>query len=173
MQKQLIIIGAGGHAKVVLDAVLKQGEYCVIGFAVDTHPIGTAIMGNYTVVDTTQLANIVPTTNTYFVVALGNNNSRKLIFEQASKNSLSATIIHPSAIIASDVTISNGTIILANVTINAGCIIGSNCIINSGVIIDHDCVINANTHLSIGTIVASKITIASETTTNIGQIITQ
>src|ERR1051325_4869923 len=110
MKKELIIIGAGGCAKIILDAVIKQEMFKVKGFCIDTFPIGEKIFDNYSVIDNTQLSTLKKNNKIFFIAAIGDNMSRKLFYETASKKFEPATIIHPSAIIGSRVFIGKGSV---------------------------------------------------------------
>ena len=167
MKKELIVIGAGGHAKVVLDTIKNQGIYSVKGFCVDDVPVGQKVLG-YTVIDNAQISEIGEDRSVFFIVAIGDNNARKIFFENALKKYTPAIIIHSSAVIGSNVVIGDGSVVLANVVINADAKIGINTIVNTGVIIDHDSQIGNHSHLSLGTVVASKLKISDGYLSGIG-----
>lgn len=169
MANKIIIIGAGGHGKVIFDAINAQGVYDVIGFVDGTVPIGTAVIKSSKVIakqdDLASLKNAAD----FFIVAIGNNQIRKKIAEIAKLNFKAATIIHPSAIIGSEVIIKEGSVVLAHSAINASSKIGENTIVNARVVVDHDCIIGNNVHLSLGTMVGSNSKIEDLKTTSIGE----
>lgn len=131
----LIIIGGGGHAKSVADISIKNG-YNVIGFLDDneevTEMLGIKRLG--AVADCEKYAQ-----KAKFVIGIGNNAVRKRIYETYSLSY--ETLIHPSAIIATDVIIENGSVVLAGANINADAKIGKQSIINTGAVVEHDCTI--------------------------------
>ncbi len=143
--KKLLIIGAGGHAKVVADAVLSKNEFEIIGFADDNIKFGTPVFGNYSIVST--LENISALSFDEFIVAIGNNDIRKGIFNSLSVNYKPAIIIHQNAVVSSFSKISDGTVVLAGSVISFGVEIGHNCIINACTLIDHESIIAANCHI--------------------------
>lgn len=153
MEKRLIIIGATPYGRVVCDAALAQGEYTIVGFADDSLAPGTTVMGAYQVV--ASLANIqnLPQLADSFIVAIEDNNDRKRVFEIAVQHFKSATIIHPSAVVGSTVTLGEGSVVLANAVVNSS--IGKDTIVKPGVVIDHECVIGNHVHLGTGTAVRS------------------
>lgn len=155
MKPKIVIIGAGGHGKVVSDAVIAQNKYEVIGFVDTTLEIGTVVTGNLKILEKQNNISNLKGIAEYYIVAIGNNEVRAKIALETKSFLLPAIIIHPSAIIGSDVTIGEGTVVLANSVVNASCSIGKNSIINTGNIIDHDCKIGNNVRLSIGTLVGS------------------
>lgn len=169
MKKELIIIGAGGHAKVVLDAVVKQAEYTVKGFCVDGFPKGQLVFDSYPVLDDVLLSNSGTDKSLYFIVAVGDNDARKKLYENALLKYTPATVIHTSAILGSNVRIGDGSVVLANAVVNALVTIGNNCIIGTGVLIDHDCILGDHVHLNIGSIVGSKSILSNSFKSSIGE----
>lgn len=136
MSKELIILGTGGHSKVVYDAVIASGDYKPIGFIDlksewELGDLPLPYLGDY--------SKIADYPNAYFVIAISSNRIRQ---EIADKYDLHyATIIHPSAIFGSNVTLGVGSFVSAGVIINANSIIGKHTIINTGAIIEHDNII--------------------------------
>src|SRR5665213_3292816 len=152
MQKDLIIIGAGAHAKTVLEAVQMQGIYRVKGFCADKMVIGEKIFSDYSILDNAMLSNLISDDSTSFIVAIGDNKARQLFFENASKKFKPAIVIHPKASISFSSFIDEGTVVLANAVVSVSSRVGRNSIVNIGVIVDHDCKIGSHIHLSIGTL---------------------
>ena len=171
MSKKIIIIGAGAHAKVVLEAVKLQGLYTVQGFCADKMSVGEDIFEDYKILGDAMLSNFQIDSNTYFIVAIGDNKARKYFFENASKKCTPAIIIHPKASISLSSVIGEGSIILSNACINSSVILGKNTIVNIGVLIDHDCKVGSHVHLSVGTVVGSNSNIKDNQTTKIGDVI--
>ncbi|MCX6295902.1 MAG: hypothetical protein NTX97_07520 [Bacteroidetes bacterium] len=169
MENRIVIVGAGGHGKVVCDAILAQQKYVVVGFVDDSVSIGTTVNNNYKVIANKKNMDSLIDLANYFVIAIGNNKIREQLFIDTKTKLKAATIIHPTAVLGSDVKIGEGAVILANSVISANSLIGENTIVNAGVIVDHDCVISNSVHLSIGTIVGSNSIIGNGYTTAIGE----
>ena len=169
MKERIIIIGAGGHGRVVVDAINAQGIYDTVGFVDSAFPIGSSITKDCKVIlhqnDISKIADLADC----FIVAIGDNSIREKLYKEAKQYLKPATIIHNKALIGSEVTIGEGTVVLANAFINTSSAIGENCIINAGVIIDHDCKIGDHVHLSIGTLVGGRTVVSNSVTTLIGQ----
>ena len=159
---KLIIIGAGGHGKVLADNALKNGyeNICFIDDSATGEVIGFPIVG--TSADIMNLND----GKTDFVIGIGNNTVRKTIAEQYNVNWVS--MIHPSAQIAIDVRIGKGTIVMANAVINACTTIGNHCIINTGAIVEHDNVIKNYVHISPNVALGGTVRIGSLTHMGIG-----
>jgi sugar O-acyltransferase (sialic acid O-acetyltransferase NeuD family) len=147
MQKmKVIIIGAGGHGKVVADAIIKENKYELIGFADDNKLIGETVYLNYKVVCAIQAMEIQKFA-AGFIIAIGNNKIRAEKFDDLKLTIQPIKVIHPFSCLANDISVGEGTVILAGAVINPGTKIGFNCIINSHVLIDHDCVLNDHVHI--------------------------
>ncbi len=155
--KKLLIIGAGGHAKVVAETALLHDEYEIIGFADDNIKLGTPVFGDFTIISTVN--EISALVFDEFIVAIGNNETRKEIFNSLSVNYKPAIIIHQRAIVSKFSKIGLGTVVLAGAIVSFGVEIGENCIINAASLIDHESMIAANCHIAQGVIIGSNCSI--------------
>lgn len=171
MKEGIVIIGAGGHGKVISDAIVKSGQYNLIGFVDAKLPIGTAVFGEYKIIETQDNISSLVNGSTKFIIGIGNNEVRNKIYTQFSNSLAWATVIHPSAVIAGDVKIGEGSVLLANTVVNASSTIGQFTIVDSGVIVDHECEVGSFSHLTIGTLVGSNSKLQSNLKTDLGQII--
>lgn len=167
----LLIIGAGGHGKVILDIALLCG-YPVLGFLDDAlsgketagypilGPVGTA----YEYRDRAE-----------FVLAIGSNPVReKLAGELAGDASGSicwATLIHPSAVVGTGAKIGAGSVVMANAVINPFAAIGRHCIINTGAVVEHDNVLADFVHLSPGAVLAGTVCVGERTQIGAGALV--
>lgn len=167
MKQNLIIIGAGGHGKVIAEAAAEA--YYVVGFADDTIPAGTEIINGLKVIANTKETDTIRSAATCFVVAVGNNDTRKKIYDLFSAKLKPATVIHPTAFVSSNATTGSGTVVLANATVNAGAHVEENCIINSHVLVDHDTLIGKHAHIAQGSIIGSNCTLSAMFTSELGQ----
>ena len=138
----VIIIGAGGHAKVVADIVLKSGDK-LLGF-LDDRKQGEVLYG-YSVIGKITDAQKFPK-ETRFIVAIGDNNVRKTFMEQLGLEWYTA--VHPSAQLGIETQIGEGSCIAANTVINASAKVGKGCIINTSAVVEHDCVVGDFSHIS-------------------------
>ena len=170
MKKRVAIIGAGGHEKVIADAVLKSGEYELVGFVDAKIPRGTVVFGTYSILESQANIHLILPEIDCFIIGIGANEIRKKVVESLPENLEWATVIHPSASIASETIIGKGSIILANSVIGIASVIGEFSIVDAGVVVDHECEIGAFCHLSIGTCVGSNSKISTNTKSEIGQL---
>lgn len=142
MFNRLVIIGAGGHGKVIADIALKIG-YTNIAFA-DDNAVGSCM--NYPIICKSTNIELQNDGNTDFVIAVGDNAIRKRIAEEHNVNWV--TLIHPSAQIGADVKMGVGTVVMAGAVVNSCATIGEHCIINSSAVIEHENVIEDYVHIS-------------------------
>ena len=159
MPKNVVIIGAGGHAKVIADIITKSNDN-VIGFLDDNLDIqNKTIYLNKTVLGT--IKDIDKYKEYYFIIGIGNNNIRENI---ANSYDLKwYTAIHPNAIIANEVSIEEGSVVMAGSIINTGTKIGKHCIINTKSSLDHDNIIENYVHISPGATLAGTVHIKEKT----------
>lgn len=139
---RLIIIGAGGHGKVIADHALKSGytDICFIDDGATGDCMGFPVIG--VCADIERLND----GKTDFIIGIGSNATRKLIAEKYDVNW--ATVIHPSAQIAVNARIGKGTVVMAGAVVNAGATVGDHCIINTRAVIEHDNEIGDYVHIS-------------------------
>lgn len=165
--KQLIIIGASGHGKVVVD-IAKLNGYHKIAFLDDDE--GVKMCMRYPVVG--RLAEAECYSDADFFVSIGNACIREKIQNRLQKNGLQIiSLIHPDAVIGNSVTIGTGTVIMAGVVVNPDTVIGDGCIINTGASIDHDNVIEDYVHVSVGSHLAGSVKIGKATWIGIGAVV--
>lgn len=168
-EKRLLIIGAGGHGKVVADIANRLGNYVDIAFLDDDESITK--VGNYLCEGTTERLK-AESKQTEVFVAIGNNVTRRRVLNMVEAEGFCVpTLIHPSAVIGEDVRIAIGTVIMAGTVINSGAEIGKGVIVNTSSSIDHDCVIEDYVHIAIGAHVAGTVHIGETTWIGAGAIV--
>ena len=140
--KKVLVIGASGHSKVIIDIIELQKKYEIVGL-VDSFKNKTHVIYNYKVLGTEKdISQLIKAHNIYgFIIAIGDNFTRMRLFKDISlhhKNIKFVTAMHPSAVIGKDVKIGAGSAIMAGVVINSDAKIGEHCIINTNSTIGHD-----------------------------------
>lgn len=159
--KKLVIIGAGGHGKVVCDCALNVG-YTDIEF-LDDNRVVSRVLG-FPVAGSVNDAYSYDRDNTEFFVAIGNNRVRiDLINKLMDKGCMIATLIHPKTVISAFAKVGVGTLVMPGAVINAQAQIGVGAIVNTGVCIDHDCVIGDGVHISPGAILSGTVKVGAGT----------
>lgn len=154
VSKKLIIIGASGHGKVVADIAEKNG-YTNIVFLDDDENM--KYCGKYPVIGNTSDA---PEGDMF--VAIGDARLRQKFMKQYKERQF-PVLIHPNAVIASDVIIGDGSVVMAGVVINSGTKIGKGVILNTSSSTDHECVIDDFVHVAVGSHLCGTVNVGSRT----------
>lgn len=167
--KKLLIIGAGGHGKVIADIAKSLGKYVEIAFLDEDKEIKSVL--EYPCVGTIEYLQIEAKETDVFV-AIGNASIREkvslLVREQGFEM---ATLIHPNAVIGSEVCVGSGTAVMAGAVVNAGARIGEGAIINTSSSVDHDCEVGDYTHIAVGAHVAGTVKIGEKSWIGAGAVI--
>lgn len=152
--KKLIILGAGGHGRVVAETAEQLGYS--VSFLDDTKSDNDKVIG--------KISDFNKYINGYsFFVAIGNNELRKDLLTELSKSGAEiATLIHPKSAVSKNATIEKGTVVMAGAVVNSGSHIGEGCILNTSSSVDHDCNIAEFTHISVGAHLAGNVRIGEE-----------
>lgn len=160
MKEKLVIIGAGGHGKVVADIALKLNCYKEIVFLDDSakgSTIGIHIVG--VVNDYTKWIE-----SSDFIVAIGNSKIREFFLNLLKNaNASFATLVHPNAVVGTDVVIGEGTVVMAGAIINSGARVGKGVIVNTACSIDHDNTIGDFCHISVGSHLGGTVKVGDHT----------
>lgn len=172
-----VILGGGGHARVVIDAIQVAGLVDVAG-VLDANPErwGTELLGIPVLGGDEQLVEIARTAD-HFAVGLGSvgdSGPRRRLFEAARAAGLAPfTVRHPSAIVSPMATVGAGSQLLPRCVVNAGAAVGINVIVNTGAIVEHDCVIGDHAHVATGAILASTVTVGEGAHVGAGAVVRQ
>lgn len=165
---QLLIIGAGGHGRVVADVALKMNRYQAVAFLDDgdtQSSMGLKVIGKSS--DADQYI-----CDYDIFVAIGNNKIRNAIQSQLESSQANIpTLVHPSAVIGQQVELGAGTVVMAGAVINCCSKIGSGCIVNTGATIDHDNIIENYVHISPGAHIAGTVRVGKSTWIGIGSVV--
>lgn len=147
--KSLVIVGSGGHGKVVANAAEKEGNWKIRGWLDDTKPAGTEVYGYPVLGSLAEVKTVIDLNSDQIVIAIGDNEARARIAEQlAAAGAIFATIIHPSAEIARGASIGKGSMVLAHATVNADARVGEHVILNSHSVVEHDCEVGRCAHVA-------------------------
>lgn len=143
MNKKVVIIGAGGHAKVVADIVRSNGD-TVEGFLDDSFTCEREFYGSTVIGKTADYTRYA--SKCCFIIAIGNGAVREKIASLTDCKWYTA--IHPRAVVSDSAVIGEGSAIMANAVINADANIGKHVIVNTGSIVEHDCKIGDYSHIA-------------------------
>jgi sugar O-acyltransferase (sialic acid O-acetyltransferase NeuD family) len=166
---KMVIAGAGGHAKVVCDAILASGtpETDIVGFADDNPELAGRMVLGFPVLPGIDSLGLVGSAS--LAMGVGDNAARRRLFDRARALGYTlVTVVHPEAVIGRGCRIGSGTVVLANVVVNTDTEIGDNVILNTACSVDHDCVVGAHSHVAPGATLAGGVRIGEETLLGIG-----
>ncbi len=146
--KKLLIIGAGGHGKVVADIARQSGQWREIAFLDDRYSHITKVH-EWPVLESINMAGDFLTEYKEAVIALGNNRRRmELLLSLKALGYELPVIKHPSAAISYSASIAEGTVIFPQAVVNINTCVKAGAIINSGAVIEHDCLLEEGVHIS-------------------------
>lgn len=148
--RQVVILGAGGHGRVILDAVLAAGRDTVLGFLDDDAALaGQQILGFPVLGPSAELARLSRERRIDAVaLAIGDNFVRRNKFEEVARAGLEPlTVIHPAAVISRFTKLGQGVVIFAGVVVNPGTAVEDNVCINTAASVDHDNRLGAHCHV--------------------------
>ena len=162
----IILIGAGGHCKSILDSIKSSDEFKVYGIIDKAEVIGKEVYGEKIIGTDDDLKDIFNKgiKNAFIAVgSIGNPKVRKMLYEKIKSIGFNVPVIKDkTAIVAKEVQIGSGTYIGKRAVINSEAYIGENCIINTGAIIEHDCKIGNAVHVAPGAVVCGGVTIKDD-----------
>ena len=165
--KKLVIMGAGGHGKVVADIAKYSYEEIVF---LDDAPISDSCLGYPVMGGISQYRAFLK--DAAFFVALGAPEKRRELIEMlVSSNAEVATLVHPCATVADGVSLGEGTVIMAGAIINPDARIGKGCIVNTSASVDHDCCLGNYVHVAVGAHLAGTVTVGENTWIGAGAIV--
>lgn len=158
----IVILGAGGHAKVILDACRCAG-LPVSGLLDGGFPPGATLLDVKGLGGDHRLDDPEFVLAHAFIVGVGAMETRRtLIRHLDNRNAALATVIHPSAVIAPSAQIAPGTLVAAGVVVNPDTRIGRHVILNTCCSVDHDCQVGENCHIGPGARLAGGVACGEE-----------
>lgn len=151
-REKLVVFGAGGHAKVVIDAIERQGSYEIAGLLDDDIRRKGGLFFGYPILGTrADLPALRAADLRLAIVAIGDNAGRAAVAALLAQQGWRfATVVHPGACLGRGVEIAPGCMIMAGCVVNADARLGAHAIVNTGATIDHDCRIAENVHIAPG-----------------------
>lgn len=167
LQTDLLVIGAGGHAKVVIDVARAAGFTPVA--ALDPGSIGSTCNGVEVVGSDDKSAELLAAGLTQCAVAIGDNRLRLRIGERLRDMGFALpALVHPSAITSPSATIGAGTVVMPLAVINAAAAVGELVIVNSAAVVEHDCHLGNGSHVAPGTRLGGCVSIGRGAMVGIG-----
>jgi sugar O-acyltransferase (sialic acid O-acetyltransferase NeuD family) len=169
--RPLWVIGAGGHAKVVIDTARASGLFDVVG-VLDDDPTreGSEIL-NVPVLGPGTRELLSSRGVDLAIVAVGSNAARVEIVNQLEGTVSWATIVHPHAYVAPGVRLGEGAVVFAGAVIQPDVSIGRHSIVNTSSSVDHDCVVGDFAHIAPGARLAGGVRVGMSSLVGIGSCV--
>ena len=154
--RQLVIIGASGHGRVVCDIAELSGYKKIVFLDADdsiTDCYGHQVIGP---------DSLLPQIEGDVFVAIGDCVVRRKLMEM-NDDRFFPVLMHPKSVVAKDVCLGAGTVVMAGAIINPGSFIGKGVIVNTGASIDHDCTVEDFSHISVGAHLCGTVNVGMNT----------
>ena len=162
--QQVVIIGAGGHGKVVLDIVRAGGRFEPVGFVdADTRLAGTKVGG----LSVLGPMNILPKLRTqqrvaHAIVAIGDNRTRQRYLAAVEAEGFELiSAVHPSAFVSPTARLGRNVVVGPNASIVTEARIGDGVIVNTGAIVEHECELGDAVHVAPGACLAGRVRVGA------------
>ncbi|QDT90108.1 acetyltransferase [Gimesia algae] len=176
-RESIILLGGGGHAKVLIDLILQGESFQVIGILDPDLVIGHHIKGIKVLGSDAGLVGIQEQGVKHAAVAIGSvhsNQLREKLFNQCRDLGFQQpALIHPRAFLASDVTLCEGVQVMAGAIVQTDTIIGEGVVVNTGSRIDHDCKISKHSFLAPGVILCGGVSVGENAFLGAGSVVIQ
>lgn len=174
----LILLGAGGHARVLLSLVLAAG-YRVLGVcdpALARHEEktwqGIPVLG-----EEEQALSRLDRESVGLINGIGqlvrSTRRRELYLEWTERGFCFPPLVHPNAWVDNSVVVANGAQVMAGAIIQPGCVIGENTIVNTGARIDHDTLVAEHVHIAPGAVLCGGVTVGTDAFVGAGAVVIQ
>ncbi len=168
---KLLIVGAGGHGKVVLDCARDTGRWQGFGFVDDARLLGEETMG-VEVVGTRDSLKGLREQYDSCIVAVGANNARRTLLSLVRQAGFELpSLIHRHAYVSNTATLGQGTVVFAGAVVQAEARVGDGVIINTAATVDHDCVIGDVVHICPGVHLGGSVEIGQGSWVGIGSTV--
>ena len=177
MKKKILLIGAGGHCKVVLDLLLSSKEYEVAGIIDRKERIGERVLGVPVSGTDSDLPRFFKAGVKHCFISVGSVGDpclRVKLYDLAKKSGFGfPNLISPYALVSSRALLGKGNFIAPGAVINAGTKIGDNCILNTGAIIEHDCEVGDFVHVASGSVLSGGVSVGDHSHIGTGTFVIQ
>jgi acetyltransferase EpsM len=165
MEADIILYGASGHSKVIIDLLKACGRGKIT--VVDLDPSMESMLG----CPVARQSEFKPMAGSRAIIAIGENSRRKKVASET--NVPFATGMHPSSAVSPSAVIGEGSVVMANASVNADAVIGRHCIVNTGAIVEHDARVGDFAHISPGAKLAGNVAVGEGTQVGIGAAVIQ
>ena len=173
----MILIGGGGHARVLIELINEGGDYQIAGILDPNLKVGEQVKGIPVLGTDTELSLLQEQGVQNVAIAVGSvksNDLRITLFEQCHQLGLNMpSLVHHRAILSTDVSLSAGVQIMAGAIIQTDTTIGAGTVINTGAQVDHDCQIGNHAFLAPGVVLSGGVTVGDRAFVGAGAVVIQ
>ena len=171
----ILIIGAGGHGKVVADILRAAGSPAAGFIDADPARAGQSVGGLRVLGPVNRLEHLARDHGAdRAVIAIGDNRARVELAAEVQRAGLAlASAIHPAANVASNARLASGVVICMGAAIGAEAQIGELCIVNTNASVDHECVLDVGVHIAPRAALAGRVEVGREAFVGIGASVIQ
>lgn len=161
--EKILLLGSGGHAKSVVDAIEQSGKYEIAGF-LEVAEKQCFTYKNYHVIGTDDDMHMFYQQGIHYAFVtvgyMGDNTIRESLYKKLKEAQFCLPVIKDSsAVVASDAKLGAGVFIGKHAIINADVKVGTMCIINSAAVVEHDCQIGDYSHIAVGAVLCGAVSI--------------
>lgn len=169
----LLIIGAGGHGRVVADAAEESGQWKRVAFVDDRYP-EIQESGEWRVLGPLASCRRWITDYPDAIVAIGDNRTRlSRLRRLADVGYRLPVVVHPMAYVGRRALVGSGSVLMAQAAVNVGARVGDACIVNTGAVVEHDCELGDGVHISPGAALAGGVKVGECAWVGIGASVKQ
>jgi len=169
-RRKVIVVGAGGHARVVTSLLRLMSDVEVVGVADRTSSTIGERIGHTKIVTTfDDLPEFLRSGVTWAALAMGDNQERSEMLARLKGGGFSLlTAAHPAAVIEADARVGEGAVVCAGAILCTEAVIGPGAIVNTGAIVDHESVVEECAHIAPGSCLAGRVQIGARTLVGLG-----
>jgi UDP-perosamine 4-acetyltransferase len=175
---RLVVVGAGGHARSVIDALRAAGEHELVACTDPRADLaGSQVDGIDVVGDDSQLERLREEGVEGAVMGVGgvrDNGLRERLFDSAAALGFALpSVVHQRAAVAAGASLADGAVVLACAVVGPGATVGRNAIVNSGALVEHDCSVGDHAHVATGAALAGGVAVGERAHVGVGAAVVQ
>lgn len=168
---RIAVFGAGGHGKVVVDAIERNGGL-VVACVTDDRPQPGAVVLGHAVAGGRGALLACRAGIDGVIVAIGDNNARREVAGWVVAQGFELhSVVHPAAVIALSATVGPGTLVMPGAVVNADARIGANAIVNTGAVVEHDCEVGEAVHVAPRAVLCGGVSVGPGTLVGAGAVL--
>ncbi len=176
-KNKIILLGGGGHAKVLIDVIEDQDQYKIVGILDPLLKVGIEVSRIRVLGKDNMISELYDGGVQYASICIAgvkDNRKREKLFEMLKNADFSLpSLIHTNTVVSGKARVSDAVQIMPGALINSNAVIGKNTIIDTGAIIEHDCRIGSHAHICPGVIVCGEVCVGDRVFIGAGTTIIQ